>query len=267
MEKHRAIPHGFMTVGEVVKKLNTTVRTLQYYDKEGILAPSAESEGGRRLYTDKDIVKLYQIMSLKYLGFSLTDIKNRMIFLDKPTDVAEMLTEHAATVRNKIADLSEALIAIEALKQEVLAMQSVDFKKYADIIVNLQHKNDMYWLLKHFDDDWLEHLRNRFDLDSGIAFRDKIICMQNEAIRLSENGISPNGEQGLSFAKEFWDMLMDYMGGDISLFPKVLKISEAVMNENDEWRQRSKMAESFISPAMEAYFTSIGFNPFKEEDK
>jgi len=60
MEKHRAIPHGFMTVGEVAKKLNTTVRTLQYYDKEGILAPSAESEGGRRLYTDKDIVKLYQ---------------------------------------------------------------------------------------------------------------------------------------------------------------------------------------------------------------
>ena len=31
-------------------------------------------------------------------------------------------------------------------------MQTVDFKKYADIIVNLQMKNEFYWLIKHFDD-------------------------------------------------------------------------------------------------------------------
>ena len=61
MEKHKAIPHGYMTVGEVAKKMDVTVRTLQHYDREGLLSPSAISEGGRRLYTDKDIVKLHQI--------------------------------------------------------------------------------------------------------------------------------------------------------------------------------------------------------------
>ena len=35
MAKYRAIPQGFMTVGEVAKKMGVTVRTLQYYDKEG----------------------------------------------------------------------------------------------------------------------------------------------------------------------------------------------------------------------------------------
>ena len=75
MAKYRAIPEGFMTVGELAKKMNVTVRTLQYYDKEGVLSPSAESEGGRRLYTDKDLVLLHQILSLKSLGFSLKDIK------------------------------------------------------------------------------------------------------------------------------------------------------------------------------------------------
>ena len=65
MTKYRAIPEGFMTVGELAKKMNVTVRTLQYYDKEGVLSPSAESEGGRRLYTDKDLVLLHQILSLK----------------------------------------------------------------------------------------------------------------------------------------------------------------------------------------------------------
>lgn len=93
MEKHKAIPRGYMTVGEVAKKMQSTVRTLQYYDKEGILSPSAESEGGRRMYTYKDIVKLHQIQSLKYLGFSLDDIKNRLISLDTPDEMATLLTE------------------------------------------------------------------------------------------------------------------------------------------------------------------------------
>ena len=50
------------------KKMGVTVRTLQHYDREGLLSPSAMSEGGRRLYTDKDIIKLHQIISLKHLG-------------------------------------------------------------------------------------------------------------------------------------------------------------------------------------------------------
>ncbi len=88
MAKHRAIPPEFMTVSEMAKKMGVTVRTLQYYDKAGLLSPSAESEGGRRLYTDKDLVTLHQIMSLKSLGFSLDDIKQRLISLRTPDAVA-----------------------------------------------------------------------------------------------------------------------------------------------------------------------------------
>ncbi len=101
------------------------------------------SEGGRRLYTDKDIVKLHQILSLKHLGFSLDDIKNRLIPLDTPDEIADVLMEQAAAVKRKIESLSESLRELEVLPEEVLQMQSVDFKKYADIIVNLQMKNDL----------------------------------------------------------------------------------------------------------------------------
>ena len=69
MTKYRAIPEGFMTVGQLAKKMGVTVRTLQYYDKEGVLSPSAESEGGRRLYTDKDLVLLHQISVFKINRF------------------------------------------------------------------------------------------------------------------------------------------------------------------------------------------------------
>ena len=38
MAKYRAIPVGFMTVGEAARKMGVTVRTLQYYDKEGLFS-------------------------------------------------------------------------------------------------------------------------------------------------------------------------------------------------------------------------------------
>ena len=112
---------------ELAKRMGVTVRTLQHYDREGLLAPSCISEGGRRLYMNKDVVKLHQILSLKHLGFSLSDIKSRLISLDKPAEVADILTEQAAIVQKKIEALSESLNALETLREEVLRMQSVDF--------------------------------------------------------------------------------------------------------------------------------------------
>ena len=91
-----------MTVGEVAKKMGVTIRTLQYYDREGLLSPSAESKGGRRLYTDKDLITLHQIISLKSLGFSLDDIKERLISLETPADVANALTEMLLQSRQMI---------------------------------------------------------------------------------------------------------------------------------------------------------------------
>ena len=148
MSKYRAIPNNFMTIGEVAKKMGVTVRTLQYYDKEGLLSPSTQSEGGRRLYSSKDLIMLHQILSLKSLGFTLDDIKERLIKLETPKDVANALSEQANDIRNKIKNLQDSLKAIEQLKEEVLQMNTVNFKKYADIIVNLQMKNEFYPLIK-----------------------------------------------------------------------------------------------------------------------
>ena len=112
---------------------------------------------------------------MKYLGLSLDDIKNRLIRLDSRDDIATMLTEQATNIREKVAALSETLRAIETLKTEVLQMQLVDFKKYADIIVNLQLKNEYYWLIKYFDNQALDDLRNRFDTESATLMSEAII--------------------------------------------------------------------------------------------
>ena len=266
MEKHKAIPQGFMTVGDVANKMNTTVRTLQYYDKEGVLSPSAESEGGRRLYTDKDIIKLHQIQSMKYLGFSLDDIKNRLVSLDTPADVAAMLTEHAANVREKIEVLTESLQAIESLKEEVLEMQTVDFKKYAAIIFSLQIKNDFYGLIKHFDEKTLDDFSARFanNKDKAIYLIESMTSILDKAIGFQREGIMPESEEGQELAKEFWGLIMEATGGDMALIPKLMELAEST-GKNSKWKIKMDNANRFIEPALGAYFTKLGVNPFEGE--
>jgi len=262
MEKHRAIPKGYMTVGEIAKKMDTTVRTLQYYDKMGLLSPSAESEGGRRLYTDKDMVVLHQIQSMKYLGFSLDDIKNRLISLETPAEVADVLTEQAKAIRKEIASLSETLEAIEKLKVEMLQMERVDFEKYADIIVNLQMKNDFYWVVKYMDNQTLEVLRNQFDRESGMAFMEKFNYLHDEAIRLQKEGIAPDSVQGEAFAKDYWDMVIEAVGGDMGMLPRMIEAGKH--KEDPIFHEKLMYANQFTGPALSSYFRKIGYNPFEE---
>ncbi len=65
-----------MKINEVSKLTGVTVRTLHYYDKIGLLAPTEITQAGYRLYDDKALFKLAQIMFFKELDFSLDEIKN-----------------------------------------------------------------------------------------------------------------------------------------------------------------------------------------------
>ena len=263
MAKYRAIPQGFMTVGEVAKKMGVTVRTLQYYDKEGLLSPSAESEGGRRLYTDKDLIALHQIISLKSLGFSLDDIKERLISLETPADVANTLTAQANDIRQKIEQLQASLSAIEQLKAEVLQMQTVNFKKYADIIVNLQMKNDSYYLIKRFDDDTLDHIRSQFDKESGLDFMDRFNRLSDEIVQLQKENVPPESEKCQQVVKEYWALIMEFTNGDMGMLPKLMEVGN-IDTATNAWEERQKIVNDYLEPALQVYFSRLGTNPFEE---
>lgn len=263
MAKYRAIPDGYMTVGEAAKKMGITVRTLQYYDKEGLLSPSAESAGGRRLYTDKDLITLHQIASLKSLGFSLNDIKQRLISLETPADVADALTKQADDIRRKIEQLTASLTAVERLKAEVLQMQTVNFKKYADIIVNLQMNNDSYYLIKRFDDDTLDHIRKRFDKESGLNFMDRFNCLSDEIVQLQKEHVPPESEKCQQIVKEYWNLIMEFTNGDRNMLSKLMEIGNIDTAAN-AWEERQKTVNDYLEPALQIYFSKLGANPFEE---
>lgn len=257
-----------LTVGELAKLMDITVRTLQYYDKEALLKPSYKSEGGRRLYTKKDMVKLHQILSLKYLGFSLEDIKHKLISLDNADDVVKMLTSQEQVLKSKIEELVEALSAVQSLRDEVLRIHEVDFNKYADIITLIRQKNEGYWVVKYFDDNLMTHIKDRFSqrADFALAIFDKWKSMCDEVVKLKEQQETPESEKGQELAKRWWSMVMDFTGGDMSMLPKLMKFNETKEGWSEEMQKKQLIADEFIGKALEVYFQTSGAqDPFREE--
>lgn len=66
----------YYSTGEFAKRARVSIRTIRYYDNQGLLKPCFISEAGYRFYTDTDFGKLQKIIFLKSLGFSLDEIKD-----------------------------------------------------------------------------------------------------------------------------------------------------------------------------------------------
>lgn len=67
-----------ISIKEVTKQTGVTVRTLRYYDEIDLLSPAGKTEGGHRLYGEKELIKLQEIQFLQSLGFSLKEIKEML---------------------------------------------------------------------------------------------------------------------------------------------------------------------------------------------
>ncbi len=66
------------TVGELANHLGVTVRTLQYYDRKGLLTAERATESNRRYYNDDHIQQLQLIFLLKQFGCTLDEIKTKI---------------------------------------------------------------------------------------------------------------------------------------------------------------------------------------------
>lgn len=97
-------------VGEVATLTQTSVRTLHHYDQIGLLHPTAHSAAGYRLYGEEDLLRLQQILTLRYLGFPLKRIGE---LLDRPDfDLVASLRAQGAALRERIAELERISAAI-----------------------------------------------------------------------------------------------------------------------------------------------------------
>ena len=100
---------GYYSSGDFARMAQVSVRTIRFYDKQNILKPSYVTPAGARFYTDSDFVKLQQILLLKYLGFSLEEIKGMTI-----DDADYHFLQNSLTMQKKlIADKIEQMQLVE----------------------------------------------------------------------------------------------------------------------------------------------------------
>ena len=93
---------GYYSSGEFARMAHVTLRTIRYYDKQDILKPSFVTPYGARFYTDEDFARLSQILLLKFLGFSLEDIKEMTINDTDRHFLADSLNIQLKLIQDKI---------------------------------------------------------------------------------------------------------------------------------------------------------------------
>ncbi|HEY8490404.1 MAG TPA: MerR family transcriptional regulator [Dehalococcoidia bacterium] len=105
-------------VGEVAALTGVSVRALHHYHRIGLLRPSAQTEGGHRLYGEADLLRLQQILTLRYLGFPLRRIGE---LLDRPDfDLAASLRVQQHVLHERMAELERVAAAVGDLLERRL---------------------------------------------------------------------------------------------------------------------------------------------------
>ena len=101
------------TVGEMAKVLGVQPSTLRYYDKEGLLPFIERSEGGIRMFTQKDYEALKVIGCLKQSGLSIKEIKSFIEMAGKGDETIEerlkLFQTRREAVKKQMDELKETL--------------------------------------------------------------------------------------------------------------------------------------------------------------
>lgn len=134
---------------DFAKKSSVSVRTLQFYDKKGLLSPSEYTQAGYRLYSDDDLTQLQQILALKYLGFSLTEIKN--LIQQGAKEFLAALTVQKEMLIDKRRQIDTIITAIE--KIEMMEAERLDYEAIVRIIEVIQLDLKPDWVSKYLSPD------------------------------------------------------------------------------------------------------------------
>ena len=111
---------GYMTVGEIAQRAGVTVRSVQYYDQQGILSPSAKGPHNQRLYTSEDLDRLYCVLCLKYAGLSLGQIRQFVAQELGEKSVDDVFSQAILKTEQEFAELLHRHAVLSGMRQAVL---------------------------------------------------------------------------------------------------------------------------------------------------
>ncbi|WP_083519357.1 MerR family transcriptional regulator [Bradyrhizobium jicamae] len=128
-------------IGELAEATGVTVRTLHHYEHTGLLSASERTDGGHRMYDRDSVQRVYQIRSLRELGFSLEEIRRAIEGKSSLTDLLrnhleriEIQVARTTLLRDRLRNMTtdgEAHVSVDDLPATLDAMSRVEKRAQA----------------------------------------------------------------------------------------------------------------------------------------
>ncbi|MFJ7936472.1 MerR family transcriptional regulator [Sporosarcina sp. NPDC096371] len=130
---------NYLSTGELSKRLQVSVRTLRYYDQIGLVQPSRKGEGGKRFYTEEDILALEKILLLKSLSLSLEDSKK--IVTEK--SITSVLLAHKSLLEEQADSVHKSIQHTTSLLNVLKLEGSINWEDILTLVV--KQENERNW--------------------------------------------------------------------------------------------------------------------------
>lgn len=119
-----------MKIGELARSAQCTVETVRYYEKAGLLAEPARTEGNFRVYGAEHLERLRLIRNCRTLDMSHEEIHTLLKLAqqagDDCTAVNAVFDQHIAHVDERIRELAHLRQQLSALRQRCSSDNAVD---------------------------------------------------------------------------------------------------------------------------------------------
>jgi DNA-binding transcriptional MerR regulator len=109
-----------LSSGDLARSTGNTVRTIRFYEEEGLLKPAVVSEGGHRRYTEDDLERLRLISDLRELGLSLCEIRSILELRTGCETAAEFAIRFQQVLVGHLEQAQRRLERLRRMKRELV---------------------------------------------------------------------------------------------------------------------------------------------------
>jgi len=151
-------------VKDLSKLTHISVQTLHHYDRIGLLKPSDRLPNGYRVYSEKDLSKLQQIIALKFFGFELAQIKTLL-----SSNIN--LIEHFTIQSNLLDKKANALNTASKALKKIIAESSHDKSISWETVIN---SIEVYRMTQQLENQWVVNILTPEELKLYAQFEQEL---------------------------------------------------------------------------------------------
>lgn len=234
---------------EFAELAGVTVRTLHHYDCLGLLKPSGYTSAGHRLYGEHNFARLQQIVTLKFIGFPLKQIKN---ILDRNRlDLAATLRLQREILAEKRRHLEAAIEAIKHAEKMMTKRDEPDWEAFKKIIEVMKMQQDTQWMKKYYTEEQLAELGKRWSPELQERVSREWATLIKDVETAIAAGVDPASETAQALAARWSALIGEFTGGDPAIAASLKNLYADQANWSPTFKKPfSDEAEGFISRAV-----------------